>query len=141
MTLNHSINEAYIQCREFWKFLDVLFYFFVLASEKMDFYENVHSFINVATILPPGVQNLWSHNRPRYNRMCVITRRVISRVHRTLSLTTYICFSEHILFLRLWKIMTHTHSLQENIKVESKTIHGLQFTVPHFHCCSITLSI
>ena len=39
------------------------FILFILPSEKMDYYENVQTFINVTTVLPPGGQHFRSHNR------------------------------------------------------------------------------
>ena len=47
----------------------------------MDYCENVQIilFINVATILPPGGHNFGSHDQMCYNRMHVITCRIIMR--------------------------------------------------------------
>ena len=50
-----------------------------LSSEKINYYENVHILKNAATNLPPGIQNFESHDRPHYNRIRVIKRRVITR--------------------------------------------------------------
>ena len=44
-------------------------------------YLKIQIFINVrvATILPPGDHNFGSHDRPRYNGICIIIRHVITR--------------------------------------------------------------
>ena len=51
----------------------------VLSFVKMNYHDNVQMFINVPLILPTGDQKFGSHDRPHYNRICFITRNVITR--------------------------------------------------------------
>ena len=60
-------------------------------------YENVKILVDVriTTILPPGGHNFGCHDRPRYNRVRVIVRRVVARADCT---HVYLQESQRFLF-------------------------------------------
>ena len=52
---------------------------FNLPSERMNYYENIQTFINVSKAVPPGGQHFVSYDRP-FITESALTRRVILRV-------------------------------------------------------------
>ena len=65
-------------------------HFICFITENMYHYENVQIIINVETItnteyyiLQSGGETFGSHDRPRYNRICIITRHIITRADST----------------------------------------------------------